>query len=72
MANYIDGWIWEPTDCLVMHCAYIGRPVRNTFIYRDSVEHLVQNGFIHVIDVNPNEIRIGLTKKGKNTYSKMK
>ena len=72
MANYIDGWIWEPTDCIVMYCASINRPLRNKFIFRESIENLASNGFIHVIGMNSDEIRIGLTDKGKKTYNKIK
>lgn len=71
MACFIDGWIWEPTDCVVMHCASMGRPVRNSAMYRYAIENLVDHGFIHVINITEEQIDIGLTRKGKRTYKKL-
>ena len=71
MAWFVDGWIWEPVDLVVLRCARDGRPFRNSPMYRMAAEALEREGFIAVKDSLGDRMTASLTSKGQETAKKV-
>ena len=67
MARFIDGWVWEPTDCVILQCAVEGNEFPCSNSYRMQTEFLQDQGFLKIASVRDGRMTAVATPKGERT-----
>lgn len=67
MAKFIDEWVWEPTDCIILQCAVEGISFPCSNSYRMQTESLQVQGFLKIASVRDGRMTAIATPKGEET-----
>lgn len=71
MAQFADGWIWEPTDLLVLEQASRGTEFSSTPMYRMAADSLCDRNFLILTTFGGSVLKARLTTKGRQTAKKV-
>lgn len=71
MAHFVDGWIWEPTDLLVLKQASRGAEFRSSPMYRMAADSLCDRNFLILTTFGGSVLKARLTTKGRQTAKKV-
>ena len=71
MAQFADGWFWEPTDLIVLRQASTGSEFSATPMYRMTADSLCDRNFLILTTFGGRVLKARLTTKGRQTAKKV-